>query len=507
MKTNAARRWFAQLAAVPVCLLFLPWSALGGEALGPLEEGRQLFEKQFEAGRSPGSRGDGLGPVFNNVSCVACHVQGGAGGAGPLDVNVQVLAAQLSGAGRRPQPKELVDRLTALHPGFVSGEQIIPTLILHRFGTAEQYAALHRSLGGLEVPREPTPTERDELQRELAKLPVATAKVEHPLKLLRVQRNSTALFGAGLIDQVPDAVLHALAASQKKEAEVSGRVPPVGTDKVGRFGWRGQTPRLHDFVLGACANELGLEVPDNPQPLDPLQPKYRPAGLDLTAAQCASLTAYVGSLPQPRFVEPEVPEQREIVARGRSIFASVGCAACHAERIGPLEGVFSDLLLHDMGPALADPVPAEATLVFLKEEKLTASDLLLSDDGQVSSQPRPIPQPQPPRPRGYNGGSGSASLSLVANPSPTFSIIDSKAGVRREFRIVDSNVESEWRTPPLWGLADSAPYLHDGRAATVIEAIALHGGEADACTKRYFALPAGDRLAMLEFLSCLRAPR
>jgi CxxC motif-containing protein (DUF1111 family) len=48
--------------------------------------------------------------------------------------------------------------------------------------------------------------------------------------------------------------------------------------------------------------------------------------------------------------------------------------------------------------------------------------------------------------------------------------------------------------------------LHDGRAATVIEAIALHGGEAEACTKRYLGLPAGDRLAMLTFLECLRAP-
>src|SRR5206468_8304413 len=47
--------------------------------------------------------------------------------------------------------------------------------------------------------------------------------------------------------------------SDLKLGDVSGRVPPIGPDKVGRFGWRGQQEHLHDFVLGACANELGLE--------------------------------------------------------------------------------------------------------------------------------------------------------------------------------------------------------------------------------------------------------
>jgi CxxC motif-containing protein (DUF1111 family) len=68
-------------------------------------------------------------------------------------------------------------------------------------------------------------------------------------------------------------------------------------------------------------------------------------------------------------------------------------------------------------------------------------------------------------------------------------------------------VDREWRTPPLWGVADSAPYLHDGRAATLNEAISLHGGEALAAKDRYFHLPDEDRRAVVEFLSCLRAPQ
>jgi hypothetical protein len=89
---------------------------------------------------------------------------------------------------------------------------------------------------------------------------------------------------------------------------------------------------------------------------------------------------------------------------------------------------------------------------------------------------------------------------LVQSPN------DRKLMIKTKYEPLPTNLAQEWRTPPLWGLKDSAPYLHDGRAATVVEAIALHGGEAEACTKRYLALPAGDRLAMLAFLECLRAP-
>ena len=66
--------------------------------------------------------------------------------------------------------------------------------------------------------------------------------------------------------------------------------------------------------------------------------------------------------------------------------------------------------------------------------------------------------------------------------------------------------EEEWRTPPLWGLRDSAPYLHDGRANTVDEAIRLHGGEATAAAQRYRQLPARDQAQLQTFLLSLAAP-
>jgi CxxC motif-containing protein (DUF1111 family) len=64
----------------------------------------------------------------------------------------------------------------------------------------------------------------------------------------------------------------------------------------------------------------------------------------------------------------------------------------------------------------------------------------------------------------------------------------------------------EWRTPPLWGVADSGPYLHDGRAATLEEAIRLHGGQGAAAAKRYTRLHPAEQLQLVTFLKTLHAP-
>ena len=65
---------------------------------------------------------------------------------------------------------------------------------------------------------------------------------------------------------------------------------------------------------------------------------------------------------------------------------------------------------------------------------------------------------------------------------------------------------TEWRTPPLWGVRDSAPYLHDGRAETLEQAIAFHGGEAKPIADRFFGLAPGKRRQVLAFLNTLGAP-
>jgi CxxC motif-containing protein (DUF1111 family) len=65
---------------------------------------------------------------------------------------------------------------------------------------------------------------------------------------------------------------------------------------------------------------------------------------------------------------------------------------------------------------------------------------------------------------------------------------------------------SEWRTPPLWGVADSAPYLHDGRAATLEDAIRMHGGQGKRAAAHFAGSTAAEQKQLLAFLKSLRAP-
>jgi cytochrome c peroxidase len=64
----------------------------------------------------------------------------------------------------------------------------------------------------------------------------------------------------------------------------------------------------------------------------------------------------------------------------------------------------------------------------------------------------------------------------------------------------------EWRTPPLWGFRDSAPYPHDGRAGTLEEAVTLHGGQAVNSAKRFLKVLPEERLGVQAFLRSLTLP-
>lgn len=70
-----------------------------------------------------------------------------------------------------------------------------------------------------------------------------------------------------------------------------------------------------------------------------------------------------------------------------------------------------------------------------------------------------------------------------------------------------SPLDAHFTTARLWGVADTAPYLHDGRASTLTEAILWHGGEAERARQGFEALRKGERRALLAFLRTLRTPR
>lgn len=436
----------------------LSWS---DEPAGPRDQlavGEELFLREWTIGDKRSVAGDGLGPMYNAVSCVECHRLGGAGGGGANEVNVDLLTvlAPRTSTGR----KALTARLGYFHPALVAGRRLSATTVLHRFSSAAKYAAWRqRIVEGDQSPSDEATVligavvERD---RE----PASSIKRLDGVGYQQTQRNTPALFGAGLIDSVPDSVLEELEAQQTAERKVSGRVPRASGGKAGRFGWRGQTASLHEFVLGACAIELGLQAPDHAQPADPLAETSATVGnqqpkpddtLDISDEQCRELSRYVASLPAPVRVVPSDATAGEMAARGEARFTEIGCAACHVRQVAEVAGIYSDLLLHDMGKGLEDPVPAN-----------------------------------PP-------GRSNSSASYYG-------------GVDTLFATVAPELRREWRTPPLWGVRDSTPYLHDGRAQTISDAIGWHGGEAAESAREFQALAKSAQEDVLFFMSCLVAP-
>ena len=418
-----------------------PLPALTNARRMALEErarGELLFFKEWAVDDPKSPQGDGLGPVFNETSCVACHGLGAPGGGGPEGKNVVILSGVPSGGGRVPKGLEKI------HPGFLAAR----STVLHRYGTDPTYATWRRRLleGTSEAAPKPQKQGVEEsiaarIQRVAEQAGAKGRSRERPPFLtpangisLRVsERNTPALFGAGRIDSIPSEVL--VQEARWQPARVRGRVSRDRDGRVGRFGWKAQVSRLHEFVRVACAGELGLEVTGHSQGVSPLAPRGKAKGLDLTDGECDALVSYVRSLPAPVALDPYGPHGTREMAEGRRLFAESGCATCHAPSLGDVRGIYSDLLLHTMGQSL-------------------------SDSGE------------------YYG-----SEERTDGPSP-----------------------GEWRTPPLWGYRDSGPYLHDGRAQTLEEAVALHGGQGTQAAQGFFALTPGERTSIEAFLKSLVAP-
>lgn len=426
--------------------------------------GRDLFVHQWQPGDTLSPDGDGLGPLNNATSCVACHSQGGVGGSGPKDHNAQMLAiVPEPGELNKRTIKSFLSRLQTMHPEFVDSEgRYFTGILLHRYSTTPEYAEVHDKVT---TPLEETIESRTRIRRmlnrrgisEISLLPIKLVINDHDMQYALAERNPPQLFGTHQIaTMIDDAEIEAIARQQQQSNNgVSGRF-------TGRFGWRGQLEDLDMFVKGACAAEVGLQVQEMNQSKDPLKPDYQLKGVDLTARQANQLVAFVRSLPRPEQVMPEDANERSYVNQGAVLFDAIGCAECHVRDVGQVEAVFSDFLLHDMGPEFEDPIPA-------KKVKATEVSAGITMPGYYGSEPIRYTE--------------------------------------KFYTVEEQNHYKEYRTPPLWGVADSAPYLHDGRASSLRAAIEWHGGEAMASKMNFARLNEMEQLAILKFLESLKAPQ
>ncbi len=414
------RKWFALGLAV-VLGLGLAWTFSPGLPVmfGPYasastkQAGYELFMHEWQP-NDPLAHGDGLGPVFNDKSCVACHNQGGVGGGGDNSHNVSTFTVLAN--SRDGEFHEGTIHANASDPRFTESFE----LVRNRFPVIK---------GGTRVE---------------GHCSYMVADVD-PLQHGSVQ--STALFGAGWIDRISPKAISSnrrgnLISGALREMKLEFDTIPAGRSRVlpdgriGKFGWKAQFATLDEFVAAACSNELGLGTPKAEQARSLAQPDYTVEDADLNRKQFRALVAFVDTLPRP--AEVDLGDARAV--QGKELFKQVGCAVCHLPDIGGVRGVYSDFLLHRIVDQNAG--------------------------GGSSYGPPGRDLPLPPD-----------------RPHP-----------------------DEWKTPPLWGVADSAPYMHDGGASTLESAIGRHGGDAKPVRDAYQKLTRDEQAALVAFLKTLKAP-
>lgn len=406
---------------------------------------------------------DGLGPIFNERACGACHTNGALGGAG-----------------------ENIERRFGT---FING-------VFDPFDGTGTEADVGGSLlqlftvGNFNNPNLPAGS-RGRCQPGNPTLCCVPQEVVPPQATVRAGRLTTPLFGLGLVDAMPDSFFDALAAAEpasvrgtpRREAilfpNVQDPAQGIGTLRVARFGWKAAVPTLQQFAADAYLNEMGIttqscfhgtslntfsheNLPDanvNAVPIgcDDLAP-FQPASVVAATGIPINTDDAVGSCAGGRtevqedlanfftfmtFLAPPGPDAADradtiSINRGSPLFSSIGCANCHVRTPfvtppSPPTGVpgnftfhpFSDFLVHDMG---------------------SLGDMIGADPGETIAQSRRM------------------------------------------------------RTAPLWGIVRRNHLLHDGRTSDVAAAVRAHDGQGAASRNAFIALSSADQHAVVQFV-------
>ncbi len=410
-----------------------PIAGLTKAELAFFELGKEDFEEAEDVAK-------GVGPRMNLDGCGGCHSQPATGGASPA-VNPQVAFAAKDGRTDRVPPFIVLNG-PVREARFVRNPDGTPDGGVHALFTITG----RRAAAGCNLAQ-------PDFEHQIAKRNV-------------IFRIPTPVFGAGLIEQIPDAAIlanQAANSSQKSGLGIRGRANYAvagrtisgqgnnnGNDgTIARFGWKAQNVSLLLFSGEAYNVEMGITnelfqvereqtagcqfatVPNDAQNFEATDP-------------LRGTTAIQNFANFQRFLAPPMPSSdtpggAESIARGRSLFSSTGCGLCHtpALRTGNTTvaalrnrtaNLYSDLLVHDMGVGLADGI----------------------SQGQ--------------------------------------------AGPR------------EFRTSPLWGLGKRIFFLHDGRASDLLKAIQHHHSdwsEANGVIRNFNSLRESEKQHILNFLRSL----
>lgn len=427
-----------------------PSANLSFEGRQRFQIGNGLFRKDWVSAPSSTQASDGLGPLFNARSCQGCHLKDGRGVVPePGEPAVSLFLRLSVPPADEVQRQLLAERRLAAIPEPTYGGQLqnfaIPGLAAEGQMTLHYQAQAVTLAGGKTV----------QLRRPEYGIAEPGYGPLHP-QLMVSPRLAQPMLGLGLLEAIhPDDVLAHAGRSGDPDGVVGKArwlLDPVGGElMLGRFGWKAGQPTVASQGAHAFSGDMGLSTP--------LLPAH--AG-DCTAAQTNCLARPHGA--QPQLGEQEVPaDLMDFVA-----FYSSNLAPPTRHDAGDVQ-VLTGKQQFYAARCTSCHVPKFVTRrdAAQPEHRFQLiwpyTDLLLHDMGEGLADGRP---------------EGDAS-------------------------------GREWRTPPLWGLGQTAlvnpraSYLHDGRARTLLEAVLWHGGEAQAARDRVVAMSPQERAALIRFLESL----
>ena len=418
----------------------------GGHIAGMTYNEIKFFELGLEDFNEVENVADGLGPRMNLDGCGSCHSQPAIGGSSPA-VNPQVAFAEAA------NPSQLTAVAAFIR---LDGPIREARLVKNPDGTPDGGVTNTFTITGREGAAGCNLAQHD-FAKEIANRNI-------------IFRIPSPVFGAGLIEQIPDSAIlanqsansgqkSALGIRGRPNVFVSGRTISGFPNRNGndgtitRFGWKAQNVSLLLFSGEAYNVEMGItsELFQNERdqtpachtagqfPPIPNDTQNFDAGDALTGTTAIQNFANFQRFLAPPTPSTDTPGGSSSIASGRSLFTSTGCAYCHTPtlRTGNATvaalryknvNLHSDLLVHDMGDGLADGI------------------------SQGSAGPR------------------------------------------------------EFRTAPLWGLGQRIFFLHDGRTKDLVEAIQQHrsnGSEANSVVNRFNDLSESRQKDILNFLRSL----
>ncbi len=272
------------------------------------------------------------------------------------------------------------------------------------------------------------------------------------------QRNPVPFFGVGLLVELEDEeIMHHADPDDRDGDGISGRVNIVA-GRVGRFGRKAQTATLEGFVRGPMFNHLGLTS-------DPLSFEQR------------------RRLP----MQPPGVERFEAAAKVAALLQPVAQAVLNDEdsRVDDDDVPDPELSREELFKLVSFAMLLAAPEMETLSQQGEQGQELFSATGCASC--------HTPRLKGPRG------------KLPVFSdlLVHDMGDQLADGLVMGQARGNEFRTQPLWGVAAVGPYLHDGRASTLDEAIVLHGGESRRARDAYLALSESERAALIEFLLSL----